>query len=402
MIHVLRSYVVGPLEPFAEGFAAELARQGYTVDTMRQQLGLVAHLSRWMAAGGLDVAELAPQVVERYVDARRAAGYRQFRSVKALAPLLGYLRGLAVLTDAAPQSANTASAVLLQRFRAYLRGERALGAASARGYVDLVAAFVEECVRDRGDLRGLTAAEVTSFLVGESRRLSPKTLQRSATALRALLRFWHVQGLTATSLVEAVPKVACRSAGLPRGLLAGQVEAMLGSCDRRRPAGLRDYAMLTLLARVGLRRGEVAGLRLDDIDWRSGELAVAGKGRRFDRVPLPGDVGRAIVDYLQRGRPPEALDRRLFIRIRAPHRGIGAGGVTQAVAAAAERAGLGTVYAHRLRHTAATSMLAAGASLTEIGLVLRHRGPLTTSIYAKVDTTALVALARPWPSGGVS
>ena len=174
------------------------------------------------------------------------------------------------------------------------------------------------------------------------------------------------------------------------------------SCDRRRPAGLRDYAMLTLLARVGLRRGEVAGLRLDDIDWRSGELAVAGKGRRFDRVPLPGDVGRAIVDYLQRGRPPEALDRRLFIRIRAPHRGIGAGGVTQAVAAAAERAGLGTVYAHRLGHTAATSMLAAGASLTEIGLVLRHRGPLTTSIYAKVDTTALVALARPWPSGGVS
>ncbi|MDT5116282.1 MAG: integrase/recombinase XerD [Mycobacterium sp.] len=199
-----------------------------------------------------------------------------------------------------------------------------------------------------------------------------------------------------------MPKVACRSAGLPRGLLPGQVEAMLGSCDRRRPAGLRDYAMLTLLARVGLRRGEVAGLRLDDIDWRSGELAVAGKGRRFDRLPLPGDVGQAIVDYLQRGRPPDALDRRLFIRIRAPHRGIGAGGVTQAVAAVAERAGLGTVYAHRLRHTAATSMLAAGASLAEIGLVLRHRGPLTTSIYAKVDTTALAALARPWPSGGVS
>ena len=282
MIHVLRSYVVGPLEPFAEGFAAELARQGYTVDTRRQQLGLVAHLSRWMAAGGLDVAELAPQVVERYVDARRAADYRQFRSVKALAPLLGYLRGLAVLTDTAPQSANTTSAVLLQRFRAYLLDERALGAASARGYVDLVAAFVEECVRDGGDLRGLTAAEVTSFLVGESRRLSPKTLQRSATALRALLRFWHVQGLTATSLVEAVPKVAYRSAGLPRGLRPGQVEAMLGSCDRRRSgrvARLRDADLCWRGS--GCARGEVAGLGLDDIDWRSGELAVAGKGRRL-------------------------------------------------------------------------------------------------------------------------
>ena len=141
MIHVLRSYVVGPLEPFAEGIAAELARQGYTVDTMRQQLGLVAHLSRGLAACGLDVAELAPQVVERYVDARRAAGYRQFRLVKALALLLGCLRGLAVLTDAAPRSVITASGVLLQRFRAYLLDERALGAASARGYADLVAAI---------------------------------------------------------------------------------------------------------------------------------------------------------------------------------------------------------------------------------------------------------------------
>lgn len=400
MIHVLRSYVVGQLEPFAEGFAAELARQGYTVDTMRQQLGLVAHLSRWMAAGGLDVAELAPQVVERYVDARRAAGYRQFRSVKALAPLLGYLRGLAALTDAAPQSANTARALLLQRFLGYLLDERALGAASARGYVDLVAAFVEECVRDRGDLRGLTAAEVTSFLVGESRRLSPKTLQRSATALRALLRFWHVQGLTAASLVEAVPKVAYRSPGLPRGLRHAQVEAMLASCDRTSVAGVRDFALLTLLARMGLRAGEVAGLSLDDIDWRGGELAVAGKGGRADRLPLPCDVGEAIVAYLRHARPPDALDRRVFIRVRAPHHGLTATGVTQAVAAAAHRAGLGTVYAHRLRHSAATSMLAAGASLTEIGQVLRHRGPLTTSIYAKADTAALRALARPWPIGG--
>jgi integrase/recombinase XerD len=400
MIHVLRSYVLGPLEPFAEGFAAELARQGYTVDTMRQQLGLVAHLSRWMAAGGLDVAELAPQVVERYVDARRAAGYRQFRSVKALAPLLGYLRGLAALTDAAPQSANTASAVLLQRFLGYLLDERALGAASACGYVDLVVAFVEECVRDGGDLRGLTAAEVTSFLVGESRRLSPKTLQRSATALRALLRFWHVQGLTAASLVEAVPKVAYRSPGLPRGLRHAQVEAMLASCDRTSVAGVRDFAVLTLLARMGLRAGEVAGLSLDDIDWRGGQLAVAGKGGRADRLPLPCDVGEAIVAYLRHARPPDALDRRVFIRVRAPHHGLTATGVTQAVAAAAHRAGLGTVYAHRLRHSAATSMLAAGASLTEIGQVLRHRGPLTTSIYAKADTAALRALARPWPIGG--
>jgi integrase/recombinase XerD len=209
-----------------------------------------------------------------------------------------------------------------------------------------------------------------------------------------------MQGLTTTCLVDAVPKVAYRSPGLPRGLRPAQVEAMLASCDRTSVAGVRDYAVLTLLARMGLRAGEVAGLGLDDIDWRGGELAVAGKGGRTDRLPLPPDVGEAIVAYLRQARPPDALDRRVFIRVRAPHHGLTATGVTQAVAAAARRAGLGTVSAHRLRHSAATSMLAAGASLTEIGQVLRHRGPLTTSIYAKADTAALRALARPWPIGG--
>lgn len=402
MVVVLHACVVGPLELHTVGFAGELARQGYTVHTMRQQLGLVAHLSRWMTEQQVDVADLSPLLVEQYFRVRRERGYRNFRSPKALVSLLSYLRGLGVVSETSPQIAQTPSEILLQQFRAYLIGERGLGAASARGYVDLVAGFVERCVCDGEDLGALTAGEVTAFLVDQSRRLSPKTLQRSASALRALLRWWHVQGLTATALVEAVPKVAHRDPGLPRRLRPEQVAAMLGSCDRSCPAGLRDFAMLTLLSRVGLRRGEVAGLRLDDIDWRSGEIAVTGKGRRRDRLPLPCDAGRAIVDYLQHGRPPDALDRQLFVRIRAPHCGVGAGGVTQAVAAAARRAGLGTVYAHRLRHTAATSMLAAGASLTEIGQVLRHRGPLTTSIYAKVDTAGLRALARPWPTGGAS
>lgn len=384
------------------GFGEELARQGYTVHTMRQQLSLVAHLSCWMTEQRVDVVDLSPLRVEQYFRLRRERGYRNFRSPKASAPLLSYLRGLGAVPEASPELVQTPSSIMLQQFREYLLGERGLGVASARGYVDLVAEFVERCMSDGGDLSGLTASEVTAFLVEQSRRLSPKTLQRSASALRALLRWWHVQGVTATALVEAVPKVAHRSPGLARGLRPEQVAAMLGSCDRSCPAGLRDIAMLTLLSRVGLRRGEVAALRLDDIDWRSGEITVTGKGRRRDRLPLPCDAGQAIVEYLQHGRPPDALDRQVFIRTRAPHCGVGPGGVTQAVAAAARRAGLGTVYAHRLRHTAATSMLAAGASLTEIGQVLRHRGPLTTSIYAKVDTAGLQMLARPWPNGGVS
>jgi integrase len=155
--------------------------------------------------------------------------------------------------------------------------------------------------------------------------------------------------------------------------------------------------MLILLARMGLRAGEVAGLGLDDIDWRRGEITIRGKGNRRDRLPLPADAGEAIADWLRHGRPPTALDRSVFTRIKAPHQGLASGGVTQAVAAAARPAGLGTIYAHRLRHSAATAMLAQGGSLAEIGQVLRHRRPQTTAAYTKVNVEALRALARPWP-----
>ena len=290
----------------------------------------------------------------------------------------------------------------MERYRDYLMSERGMGARSVRGYLDLVRPFIEHHVSDEADLRVLTAGDVSSFLVTESRRLSPKTVQRLASALRSVLGYWHVRGVIDTPLAAAVPKVASRSPHLPRGLQPSQVAALLDSCDRGQRAGLRDFAMLMLMSRVGLRAGEVAGLRLDDIDWRSGELIIVGKGHRHDRLPLSRDVGQAIADYLQRGRPRQALDRQVFIRIKAPHRRLTTGGVTQAVAAAAQRAGLGTIYAHRLRHSAATCMLTAGASLAEIGQVLRHRRAVTTSIYAKVNTEALRTLARPWPTGGVS
>jgi site-specific recombinase XerD len=176
------------------------------------------------------------------------------------------------------------------------------------------------------------------------------------------------------------------------------VDALLGFCDRDTSVGRRDLAILTLLARMGLRSGEVAGLQLDDVNWRLGEITVRGKGNRRDRLPMPVDVGRVLVGYLRAGRPAGALDRGVFIRVHAPHRGLTSGGVTQVVNGAAHRAGLGTIYAHRLRHSTATSMLAAGSPLVEISQVLRHRGPLTTMVYAKVDTEALRMLARPWPA----
>jgi integrase/recombinase XerD len=386
--------MTGPLAPHATGLAGELARLGFTEMSARGQLGLAAHLSRWLAAAGLGTMALTAPVAEEYLAARRAAGYTAYLTPKALAPVLGYLRELGVAPEAEIAVPATRAEVLLERYRRYLLAERGLREKVARGYVDSVRLFVASWA---ADLRRLTAGDVTAFLTGQSRRLAPKTAQRLATALRSLLRFWHVEGLISGPLDRAVPKVANRRPALPRGLEPAQVRALLASCDRGTAGGRRDLAMMTLLARMGLRAGEVARLCLDDIDWRRGEITIAGKGNRRDQLPLPADAGEAVADWLRDGRPPTALDRSVFIRIKAPRRGLTAGGVTMAVFAAGQRAGLGTIYAHRLRHSAATAMLAGGGSLAEIGQVLRHRRPHTTAAYTKVNVEALRALARPWP-----
>jgi integrase/recombinase XerD len=399
VVHGVR--MTGPLARYGNGLAGELARLGFTELSARAQLGLAAHLSRWLADAGLGTPDLTTSVVEAYLAARRAGGYAGYLTPKALAPLLGYLRGLGVSPAAEIVAPVTPAEVLVDRYRCYLLAERGLREKVARGYVDSVRPFVAaHAGGGEAGLRDLGAGDVSAFMTAESRRLAPKTTQRLATALRSLLRFWHVEGLISGPLDRAVPRVASRRAAFPRGLEPAQVQALLSSCDRGTAGGRRDLAMLTLLARMGLRAGEVAALGLDDIDWRRGEITIAGKGNRRDQLPLPADVGEAIAAYLQRGRPSTALDRGVFIRVKAPHRGLTPGGVTQAVAAAGHRAGLGTIYAHRLRHSAATAMLAGGGSLAEIGQVLRHRRPHTTAAYAKVDVEALRALARPWP--GVS
>jgi site-specific recombinase XerD len=393
--------VRGPLEPFAAGFGVELVRLGYTPFSARGQLELAAHLSRWLAEQHLEVADLTAQVVESFLTARRAAGYRAYRSAKALVPLLAYLRACDVVPLEPPAMPAGPAEVLLEEFGRYLLVERGLEARVIRGYLDLVRPFVAGLADRQATGDGLVevrAGDVTGFLVEQSRRLAPKTVQRLASALRSLLGWWHLNGTVAVSLVEAVPKVACRTAAMPRALPPVQVEALLASCDLGRPDGLRDFAAIMLMARLGLRCAEVAGLQLDDVDWRAGVLTVRGKGMRRDQLPLPPEVGQAITAYLRAGRPDDALDRSLIIRIKAPHRGLTSTGVTQAVAAAGRRAGLpGTIYAHRLRHSAATAMLGAGAPLAEIGQVLRHRRASTTALYAKVDLEALRTLARPWP-----
>ena len=397
MIVVVGSRVIGPMESYAAGFAAELDRLGYTRLSVAGQLRLAAHLSRWLAGEGLDVDALTPMIAGRFIAARAAAGYTAHRSPKALAPLLGYLRGLGVAPLPTPVVAQGPVEVLLERYCCYLVGERGVGTATARGYAELVRPFVvSRATADAVDLAGLSSADVVGFVLTVSGERSPKTAQRTVSALRSLLRFCHVQGLTGL-LDTAVPSVANRRVGLPRFLEPAQVAGLLASCDRTTVAGRRDFAMMTVMVRLGLRAGEVAALGLDDLGWRSGEITILGKGPRRDRLPLPADVGEAVAGYLRHARPPGAIDRQVFVRVKAPHRGLTSAGVTQAVIAAGTRAGLGPISAHRLRHTAATGMLRAGAPLTQVGQVLRHRRALTTQTYAKVDRDALRALARPWP-----
>ena len=390
--------VRGPLAGNARGFAEFLAGQGYKPGSVRLQVHLVAQLSRWLEAEGVAVEELTELEAARFIAVRRARVHRLFRSRQALEPVIGYLRDVGVVPAPAPAGPFSAVDELVERYRRYLLVERTVTVGTAKVYVGAIRPFVAG-FEDAGrlDLQQVTAADVSAFLLDETARRGT-SICSVATALRSLLGFLHVEGVLERSLAFAVPGVgAWRGAALPRPLERGQVRQLMASCDRRTVVGRRDFAIILLMGRLGLRCGEVAALTLEDIDWRAGELVIYGKGRRDDRLPLPVDVGDAIANYLRRGRPADALDRAVFVRVLAPHRRMSSSAVTRVVAAAAERAGLGAIRAHRLRHTAATELLRAGASLPQVGQVLRHRKVISTAIYAKVDDLALRPLARPWP-----
>jgi site-specific recombinase XerD len=394
-----RIKVVGPLSPFAAGFCSGLVRRGYTPQSACAQVYLLAQLSGWLADAGMQTGDLMPQVADEFLRARRAAGHRRRVSARALEVLLGVLREQGVVPRLVVRTASTPVDALVDRYRGYLVAERSLAEQTVTRYLRVAVTFLEQFPVPAGDLRLLTAGHVTAFVIHECEFRAAGSAKTMMSGLRSFLRFLHVQGLAPGPLAPAVPAVAgWRLGTLPRTLDAEQVVMLLDGCDRSTPVGCRDYAILMLLARLGLRAGEVACLGLDDVDWRAGELTVRGKGDRSERLPLPAPVGEAMVAYLTTGRK-RCQSRRLFTTVLAPRAGLSPGAVTQVVARACRRAGLPVVYAHRLRHFAACQMLRAGASLAEVGQVLRHRDPSTTAIYAKVDQAALTALARPWPVG---
>ncbi len=394
---VTKVEVEGPLGPFATAYKSRLQESGYTPLTIVNELRQVAHLSRWMEESHLAPADLTVERLDEFLAPRRASKGHRGCSLQGLVALLSVLieRGVLNERSAPPPSGDE---VTLARFGAYLLSERGLAACTAEAYVRRARRFLEGLAPSCG-LAALTAADVTEAVQREAMRLSVGSTQYFVAGLRSFLRFCFVDGLIGTDLsLAALAVTGRRQSSLPRGISGADATALLQSCDRRRSDGRRDYAVLITLLRLGLRAGEVAGLTVDDIDWREGEIVVRGKGRREDRLPVPVDVGEAIAGYVQRGRPKTAR-RELFLRALAPIGPLGRGGVSSIVRSACRRAGIAPVGAHRLRHTLACTLVAAGVPLPEIAQVLRHRGITSTAIYARVDLEALRSLAQPWPGG---
>jgi len=392
----------GPLAPYADAFAALLQEQGYCRQSAAGKRRILADLSSWLERQGLRAAQI-PTHLARYRRARRRRHDRRRGDAATLRSLLAFLQARNVIPAEVP-CARGPHAATLAAFTRCLVQERGLAQATVHNYVPVAGQFLREQFGQRPPrFSALRPPDITRFVQRHADEARAGRAKLLVTALRAFLRYLRQRGALATDLAACVPAVATRSwATLPKGLPPDQVHHLLASCDRRTPAGRRDYAILLLLARLGLRAGEVVSLTLDDLDWQVGCVRLRSKGRREHELPLPLEVGAALVAYLQRGRPPGG-SRRVFLRLRAPWVGLAnATTISTLVARALARAGIQSprTGAHLLRHSLATALIQRGASLAEIGGLLGHCDPDTTRIYAKVDLPALRPLALPWPGGG--
>ena len=392
---VSRVVVTGPLAVFTEAYEVRIKERGYTRRSAVGQLRQVARLSRWLEANSWTATDLSVQRVEDFLVFQRTAGRSRSQwSRPGLLCLMEVVEAAGVSTGGESAVPLSPTEALLGSFEQFLRVERGLTAGTACGYVAHVRWFLEGLGSVQA-LAGLTTAEVVTAVLRHSAGAAVSTTQHFVSALRSFLRFCFLEGVVDRDLSQAALAVTGRRrSSLPKGIVKADADALLGSCDRRTLVGRRDYAVILVLLRLGLRRSEVASLRLDDLDWRAGELVVHGKGARDDRLPLPADVGEAIVGYLQRGRP-RSDHREVFLQARAPFEPIAAGTVSSTV----RRAGIAEVDAHRLRHTAACEMVAVGVPLVEIAQVLRHHSLQSTAVYARVDVEQLRLLAAPWPEG---
>jgi site-specific recombinase XerD len=390
----------GPLASLLETYAKRLREDGYATHSGFVQLRLLGCFNRWLHRKGLTSENVDAATIERYVRGRAQSRKLRRGDSAALLRLLTMLRPEGSGVTAPPPTPVEAA---LGHFQQYLRQERSLSEATVINYTPVARSFLSERF-PKGALhfQRITAADITAFVQRQATLVTSKRAQLVVTALRSFLRYLFLRGLVAIDLAPCVPTIATWSlSNVPRFLAGEQIQKILASCDQETGIGKRDYALLLLLARLGLRAGEVVALTLDDFDWEAGLVTVRGKGKRVAQMPLPPEVGTAIADYLSTGRP-RCSSRRVFIRAKAPLTGFANSvAICSLVDRALERAGVESEYrgSHVFRHSLATGMLNHGASLDEIGDLLRHRRPDTTRIYAKVDLVALRSIALPWPGG---
>jgi site-specific recombinase XerD len=399
----LKRYQFGPLGSYLEGFAHLLSEQGYSRKYGMEKIRLIALLSRWLAEKKIGIQELDEQRITDFLKARKNTLCRHRQVQHTLTQWLQYLRRSKIIPDPPPPQAKNPIDLLLHDYGQFLTQERGLRQASLDNYLPVAGRFLSETFGKKTvNLHKLTTEAINEFIFRDASTFSPKRVQLTASALRSFLGFVYLRGQLATPLAASVPTVATgHLAELPQFLEPAQVQRLLQGCDRNDPCGRRDYAVLLLLARLGLRAGEVVHLCLEDINWSAGEVLIRGKSAREDRLPLLSDVGRALADYLQKGRPL-CSSRRVFIRMKAPHVGFASSvAICDIVRRALLRAKLQPENkgAHLLRRSLATQMLRGGASLTQIGQILRHQRTQTTEIYAKVNLPALRTVAQPWPRG---
>src|SRR5574337_182738 len=386
----------GPLTAHEWGFRAELERRGYGADAIQWRVRQLRVLNRWLGHHHLHVRDVDADWIGDLVSARQRAGRSTLVSAANFSLLLAYLREIGV---APPEVARTDLAgEILWRYRDFLTLERGLAESSIGSYLPVAERFCRYALNRHADPAQLSAAEVAEYMVAVCGRSSIGWSKKTVTALASLLRFLYVSGTIPTNLAAALPKIAGHRPALAPAVSEDEFRRMLASCDRSSDVGLRDYAILTALWRLGLRRGEVANLTVDDIDWRRGEITVRGKGNRHELVPLPGDVGETIAAYLRDGHrrvPPGC--RALFVKVRAPEgalTGIAVGDVTTRVS---RRAGLPAISAHRFRRGTATQLVLHGAPWSEIAQLMRHRTLAVTRSYTAIDAVLTGELARPWP-----
>jgi site-specific recombinase XerD len=393
-----------PLLVHVQSLAAALMEGGYAATTMQSKLGLIVDLGQWLGRRGLAVTDLDERRIETFIAGRRRNGLCRRGDRTTASQLLDHLREHNVVQRVAPRRDESPLATLLDRYEKHLRSERGLTTATIINYMP----FARKFLNDRfGEgpflLKEVRPSDISSFILRHARSMSCRRAQLMTSAFRSFFRFLFQHGELRVDLAPSVPTVAdWRLSIIPKYLTPAEVARVLGSCDRHTATGRRDYAVLLLLARLGLRAGEIVALQLEDIDWRSGQILVRGKGFVHDRMPLPVDVGQALASYLRQDRP-SCKTRRVFVCMKAPQRDFaGPSTVSTIVRRALGRTGLhpGFKGAHLFRHSLATSMIRSGASMGEIGEILRHRRPSTTEIYAKLDFEGLRALAQPWPVFG--